>query len=183
MRSWKPIRTASILLMMLSACTMSPYSVITDYDKDAQFDRYQTYYWSDEFQNSKNENADPLFYNSLTKKRLKKAIEKELAGRGYTQDAHNPDLLVDARVIVEQTNERNTVYQPYYYGYYPYSVPANAERKAGSVVIDLIDKERRQLIWQGYAPEVVEMDTKDKQAEIRSAVAMIFAEYEHRGDS
>ncbi|RED96953.1 uncharacterized protein DUF4136 [Marinoscillum furvescens DSM 4134] len=172
------------LLLALSACTMSPYQVITDYDKDATFDHYQTYYWSDEFQNNQNESADPLFYNSLTKKRLKKAIQKELEGRGYVLDANDPDLLVDARVIVEQTNERSTIYQPYYYGYYPYSMPVNnAERKAGSVVIDLIDKERRQLIWQGYAPEVVEMDTKDKQAEIRSAVAMIFAEYEHRGDS
>ncbi|WP_421870946.1 DUF4136 domain-containing protein [Marinoscillum sp.] len=177
----------SVLLVIISLtftqCSVSRYSVITDYDRDADFSTYETYYWSDEFQSENNK--DPLFYNSLTKKRLKTAIESEMQGRGYVLDAFDPDLLINSRVLVEQKNtqQSNYSYSPYSWYYYP-AMPSNTstQSKQGGVIIELIDKDRRQLVWQGYAPEVLETDTREKQEEIRSAVAMIFSKYEHRNN-
>lgn len=176
----------SVLLVIISLtftqCSVSRYSVITDYDRDANFMNYQTYYWSDEFQSENNK--DPLFYNSLTKKRLKKAIDSEMEGRGYQLDSNNPDLLINSRVIVEQKNtQSNYTYSPYSWYYYP-AMPSNtsSQSRQGGVIIELIDKERKQLVWQGYAPEVLETDTKEKQEEIRAAVAMIFSKYEYRNN-
>lgn len=172
----------AITLLTISSCSISQYSVITDADQDADFNLYKSYYWSDEFQSD--QGKDPLFYNSLTKKRLKSAIESEMKGRGYVLDASKPDLLINSRVLVEEKSNQSTVaYAPYSFYYYPFSPNTTiSQRKQGGVIIELIDKKRRQLVWQGYAPDVLETNTKNKQEEIRKAVSMIFADYEHRAN-
>lgn len=182
MKTLKSIVYLALTSLTITSCVVSSYSVITDYDHDATFTNYKTYYWSDEFQGESNK--DPLFYNSLTKKRLKTAIESEMEGRGYVLDSTNPDLLINSRVIVEQKNStRNNYGGPYSWYYYPYTPSyTSSQSKQGGVIVELVDKDRRQLVWQGYAPEVLETNTKDKQEEIRAAVSMIFSKYEYRNN-
>jgi len=173
-------------ILILSSCAISN-TIVTDYDADADFSSYKTFYWSDEFQQSQHpEVENPMFYNTLNKKRLKRAITDEMKGRGYIIDESNPDLLVNARIVVEERN-RTTFSQnryPYYYGWYsPNTNTTTTSKKEGSVVIEFIDKEEKQLVWQGYAPEVLQLSTKDKSAQIRAAISEIFARYEHRADS
>lgn len=176
-----------ICISGLVGCTVSSTAVVTDYDRDASFNDYQTFYWSDDFYMEQNGNGgedEPLFYNTLIKKRLKKAIKSELEGRGYRLDESNPDLLVDSRVVVQQKNINRGVnypYYPYYYGWYN-SAGSTEQRKEGGVVVELIDKDRRQLVWQGFAPDVLREQTKDKQEEIREAISKIFAKYEYRAE-
>lgn len=183
MRRMEILLLITTLMLTISGCAVS-LSVLTDSDEDADFSDYRTYYWSDDFQRE-NGAEEPLFYNSLIQKRLKSAIAREMEARGYEQDAENPDLLVDSRVIVEQRNDLNTyAYSPYYYWwYYPGPYQTSSQRKEGGVIIELIDPERAQLVWQGYAPDVLRQEEKDKQQEIRDAVSMIFSKYDHRAGS
>lgn len=161
-----------------------PGSIVTDYDRDADFSRYRTFFWSDEFQvlNEDNESNEPLFYNSLIKKRLKNAIRQEMEGRGYSLSAENPDLLVNAQVVVEERGS-NQAAQPFFRGfYYPGAYAAAPARmdKEGDIVVELIDKDQRQLVWQGYAPGVLSTQTRKREEEIKDAVTLIFAEYGSR---
>ena len=171
----------SVLLLMGCSRTLT---VQTDYDREADFSQYRTFYWSDDFQNqNNNDNNEPLFYNTLVKKRLKQAIEKTLEGKGYTLSPDNPDLLVKAQVVVEQRSDNRNAYpyyNPFYFGYYGGFNGTTGSQKEGDVVIDLIDRERKQLIWQGYAPGVLETNTKDRQEELNDAVTMILSKYDHR---
>ena len=96
--------------------------------------------------------------------------------------SENPDLLVNAQVVVEERGS-NQNYQPIYRGfYYPgaYSVAPVRMDKEGDIVIELIDKNQRQLVWQGYAPGVLDTKTKRREEEIKDAVTLIFAEYGSR---
>ena len=163
-------------------------TVQTDYDREADFSEYQTFYWSDDFrsQNSDAQANEPLFYNTLVKKRLKQAIQRELEGKGYTLSADDPDLLVSSQVMVEERSSNRNAY-PYYPGFYYYygafnNVPTGSE-KEGDVVIDLIDRDQKQLVWQGYASGVLETDTDDRQQEIKDAVTLILSKYDHRAGS
>ena len=173
--------------MLLIKC--SPVlTVQTDYDREADFSEYRTFYWSDDFQNQNSEGSanEPLFYNTLVKKRLKQAIQRELEGKGYTISAEDPDLLVSSQVVVEErsTGGTNYPYSPFYFGYYGgFSNVATSSQKEGDVVINLIDRNQRQLVWQGYASGVLEMDTEDRQQEINDAVTMILSNYNHRAGS
>lgn len=181
----KRLNTIVAVLMVgifFGCASITKHSVVTDYDRDADFEKYKTFYWSDNFQIENGEKEeDPLFYNSLIKKRLKVAIEDELIAKGYKMDKQDPNLLVEARVTVEQKDVRTDSYpyKHFYYPYYGYYGSSSTQYKEGGVIVELIDKDRRQLVWQGYAPDVLQTNTKDKQEEIREAVSTIFAKYTH----
>lgn len=101
---------------------------------------------------------EPLFYNTLIKKRLKQAIQTQMEGRGYTLSSNDPDLLVNAQVVVQEKNANRGYYPyPYYYGYYHwgYNNMSSRDYKEGDIVVDLIDQSQRQLVWQGYASGVL----------------------------
>lgn len=180
----KSLRIIGLLIItaFLTKCTTTS-SVITDYDRETDFDQYTTFYWSDDFQleNGENGEEEPLFYNTLVKKRLKNAIQSEMEGRGYVLSSDDPDLLINSQVVVQEKNAYRNNY-PYYYGYYPFgynNIPVR-NYKEGDIVIGLIDKDQRQLVWQGYASGVLDTSTKDRDEEIRKAVSLIFAKYNHR---
>ncbi|WKN40964.1 DUF4136 domain-containing protein [Tunicatimonas pelagia] len=171
---------------LLVRCTTS-YSVLTDYDRDAEFADYTTFYWADEFQreHSKVDGEEPLFYNTLMKKRLKEAVQREMEGRGYTLSSENPDLLVNSQVMVENRISGSQNYNPGFYGSWWWmggsSFNSNIDQaKEGDVVIDLIDREKKQLVWQGYAPGVLEVEMKNREETLKNAVTLIFSEYGRR---
>jgi hypothetical protein len=173
-------------IFLLAGCTATS-SVITDYDREADFSQYRTFFWTDEFQvrndNENNEGArEPLFYNTLNKKRLKQAIQREMEARGYTLSSENPDLLVNAQVLVEERSTNQNYYPSrglYYWG--PVNpTPSSTNKKEGDIVIDLIDQNQHQLVWQGYATGVLDTQTKNREEEIRDAVTIIFANYGRR---
>ena len=183
---WYLIIGSIISSWLLMQC--SPVlSVQTDYDREADFSAYRTFYWSDDFQNQNSgNNNEPLFYNTLVKKRLKQAIQRVLEGKGYTLSSEVPDLLVSSQVVVEErsTARNNYPYYPFYFGYYGgFNNVTTSDQKEGDVVINLIDREKKQLVWQGYASGVLEMDTEDRQEEINEAVTVILSEYQHRAGS
>jgi len=167
------------ILCFIYACAPTPRQVIIDYDQDARFSEYKTFYWSDELLS---ESANqPLFYNSLVKKRIKEAVRSELEGRGYRLDENNPDLYVNAHMIVEEKTEYHSpTHSPYRY-YYPDNVRIH-NYKEGALVIDLIDRQMRQLVWQGYyTGQFVEAKTpEEKSRVIRDAVSLIFQKYQYR---
>jgi len=194
MKYLKYLAIAAIGFIFVGCATSS--TIITDYDHDVSFNQYKTYYWANEFARNSNNSKKPLFYNSLIQKRLKNAIQKQMKARGYTLNKQNPDLLVNANVLVKPNQNIKTTttsYSPfypgfggyfgYYYGYYgneqstSTSINTNIQ---GGLVIELIDRAKRQLVWQGYEPNVLHTDTKNKRKELNQAVSKIFAQYDNR---
>ncbi|MGB3586015.1 MAG: DUF4136 domain-containing protein [Tunicatimonas sp.] len=183
MKSIKVLGIIAISLLLVR-CTTS-YSVLTDYDRDAEFSDYTTFYWADEFQqeHSKIEGNEPLFYNTLIKKRLKEAIQREMEGRGYALSSERPDLLVNSQVVVENRISGSQNYNPGFYGWWVGGSSFNSnisQAKEGDVVIDLIDREQKQLVWQGYAPGVLEVNMDNREETLKNAVTLIFSEYGRR---
>ena len=182
----KAIKIAGIIAVsfLLVQCTAS-YSVLTDYDRDAEFENYTTFYWADEFQqeHSNVSSNEPLFYNTLVKKSLKEAVQREMEGRGYVLSSENPDLLVSPQIMVEERISGNQNYNPGFYGWWWGGSSFNnniSQDKEGDVVIDLIDREKKQLVWQGYAPSVLETEMKNREETLKNAVTLIFSEYGRR---
>jgi len=165
-------------ILILGGCASIPQGVSIDYDPEAEFKTYKTFYWSDEILQDKME--QPLFYNSLVKKRIKNAVEKEMTGRGYELMPFNPDLYINAHMIVEQKTEVQS--NPGAYRYYWQDNVRTINTKEGTLVIDIIDRDKKQLVWQGaYKGSILDAKKpEDKQRAIRDAVSVIFREYEYR---
>ncbi|WP_445731171.1 DUF4136 domain-containing protein [Mariniflexile sp.] len=192
MRTLKTMVACLLIGATAVSCSVSSSAIVTDFDQEAQFGTYKTFYWSDDFQMDSGREEEPLFFNTLIKKRLKAAIRPQMESRGYVMDANHPDLLVDSRIVVQTRNISSGNSYPYFpgyghgyghfgsygYGYYG-GYQSSEEHKEGGVVIELIDVAKRQLVWQGFAPDVLHANTTDKQKEIREAVAKIFAKYQH----
>tara|TARA_R110000868_G_C10957370_1_gene768197 strand:- start:2418 stop:3023 length:606 start_codon:yes stop_codon:yes gene_type:complete len=194
MKTLKILMVNLVIGITVASCSVSSSAIVTDYDRDVSFNNYKTFYWSDDFQMENRREEEPLFFNTLIKKRLNAAIQVQMQSKGYVMDKSNPDLLVDSRIVVQTKNVNYNSggypYFPYYghgygyghFGYYGYGYyggyQSSEEHKEGGVVIEIIDREKRQLVWQGFAPDVLHANTEDKQKEIREAVAKIFAKYQ-----
>ncbi len=183
MRAIKLLGIIGVSLLMVR-CTTS-YSVLTDYDRDAEFENYITFYWADEFQQEHSQSPadEPLFYNTLMKKRLKETVQREMEGRGYVLSRENPDLLVNPQVMVEERISGSQNFNPSFYGWWYGGPTMNSnisQDKEGDVVIDLIDRQKKQLVWQGYAPGVLETKMKNREETLKNAVTLIFSEYGRR---
>lgn len=173
MRSLKT--TAVLLLFVLVFTSCSTVKVATDYDREANFGQYQTYAFF-------KPGIDKAEISDLDKKRILRAIETEMQEKGLTK-SDNPDLLVS---IFTKTNKNVNIYNnnyaygygwgwhPWYWGAGPNTITSTTE---GTLYIDLIDAEQKELVWQGMGTAALAKDVERKQERINEIVEEILEKY------
>ena len=167
---------------LLTGCASTP-KVRSDYDRAADFSRYSTYGFV------ATAGADRRGYQSLATQALQAAVAREMEARGYRR-ADRPDLLVNYKGRLDEKADIESTPSPMYgrgWAYRGwYGAPAAAyggdvrtrRYKVGTLVIDVIDRERRQAVFQGSVESVVSKKMlEDRQAAIGQAVATIFTRY------
>ncbi|CAL65222.1 DUF4136 domain-containing protein [Christiangramia forsetii] len=173
----KFLRITPVLLLfavVLTSC--SSVKVASDYDREADFNKYGTYAFF-------KPGIDKAEISDLDKKRILRAIETEMQKNGFTK-SENPDLLVS---IFTKTNENINIYQnnyPYYgygWGWNPWywgsgfnTVNRTSE---GTLYIDLIDSEGKELVWQGMGTAALASEVNKKQERINEIVGKIMEKY------
>lgn len=149
----------------LSGCSNYQYYAIQS-DK-ASFSKYRTFAWLPA--------ADSLHYNDVADEKIKDEITAGLEKRGLLLRTGRPDLLVRYHIqiknrvriynnptyiygpaVVYRGVARNRSGRPFYYHYaapFPVYLGNNIEKvpyKEGTLIIDLIDRAKHQVIWRGY---------------------------------
>ncbi len=167
----------SIAVLSLQACkTVEVYS---DFDPNAKFDSYSN------FMVLKSLKSVPLKENS--KQWLHAAINEQMSSRGYTE-TKDPDLLV--KVKVKTSTKETTSLQrnnDFYWGstYYPYGWGINTgidrvnyeTHTEGTIIIDVIDRESKELIWQGRASGAAKSSKGLNEASVHKIISKIFSTY------
>ncbi|MFN6087871.1 MAG: DUF4136 domain-containing protein [Cyclobacteriaceae bacterium] len=166
---------ASFLLFEVNCSNQ--ISVRSDYDRDVNLVIYKTYAWLPEKEiESKN---NPLLYNELTDKRIRKAVELQFQAKGIPFDEENPDFRVHYHIIVE--NRSSVSPAPYGYYYSPYWTRSQMyvyQYQEGTLIIDLMDAKNNKLIWRGWATEVLNnRNLQLTEKEITEAVYEILKEF------
>jgi hypothetical protein len=149
--------------------------VNVDYDQDVDFARYKTYRWIPLRPQVK---PHRLIDHTLLEKRIKKAVDAELAGKGYELAAgEKSDVLVAFHIGAENKVDVNT----YGYRYGPrgrrWGRHVEVHRyKEGTLILDIVDPKMEQLVWRGCAVDAVHrpQDLDDKLFE---AVEKIMAKF------
>ena len=158
-----------LLIFVLSSC--SSVRVVSDYDSVTDFSKYQTFAFY-------KPGIDKAKISDLDKKRIMRQIEANLKAKGMTI-SKNPDLLVS---LFTKERERIDVYNNNYYGY-GYgawygggtSVTSTPE---GTLYIDLIDRSKNELVWQGIGKgDLIISSVEKKEARIKEIVTKILAQY------
>jgi len=162
---------ASILLW--SACSNYRYYSIGG--KNANLSKYHFFAWLPPIDTTTNAG-----YNDLADQSIRDEATAQLEKRGLVLNARRPDLLVRYAIMFKDRVRYYDEPQYTYIGggfyprisrfgniYYHYSQPfpvyvgSEIERvpyKQGTVMIDLIDRNTRHVVWRGYA--VGEMDSQ-----------------------
>ena len=176
--------TTAIVLLWLTGC--SSLSVYYDYNQQVDFTKYKTYDWLPF--------PPDMEIDELNRTRFITAVENNLAGKGITQNPSKPDFVIATHFGKENKVDINSwgySYAPnsYYSGYgyrYPgrygyaggYPAPGGVsvyEYEQGTLILDFVDTETKQLIWRATAVEIISpASTPEKQTQkINNAVKEI----------
>ncbi len=177
------------LLLFVSGC--QPFSVNTQADPYADFSSYQRFDWLQE-------KTDKTIEKTLLEQQLKFSLERELQSKGVVRDPQQADFLISFYATQEQKSAERTIENVHYWGgrsrysLYDYPLPLDTavdkwrypperrnnvtrssetvtvDYKKGSLVIDFVDAETKQLIWQATVQGVV--DERDPVGQLDKAV-------------
>ncbi len=147
----------SALLIICGAC--STLSVNTDYNPAYDFTKLKTYAWLD---SGKAPGSDARINNDLVRDRVRAAVERILAARGYLKTS---PAAADFRVSwlggIEKKLQVNSI--DHFYSSYGYGALARdpfrggramhtmttREYEVGTLIIDILDPADHKLIWRG----------------------------------
>ena len=173
MRSLKTTVVLLVFTLVLTSC--NSVKVAADYDREIEFGQYDTFAFY-------KPGIDKADVSDLDKKRILRAIENELQEKGL-ELSDNPDLLVS---IFTKTDKNVNIYNnnmaygygwgwnPWYWGAGYDRVSTNTE---GTLYVDLIDAEAKELVWQGMGTAVLADDVDRKQKRINKIVEEILEKY------
>ncbi len=194
MKTLKLFMLPVVALVFLSSC--NSVRVLSDYDQKANFGEYKSYAFY-------KTGIDRAEISDLDKKRILRAIETEMASRGFVK-SDTPDLLIN---IFTKEQERVDIYNNNFgwggmggwggwggwgwggWGWGPglgwgwgggNMVSTSTE---GSLYIDLIDTKTKQLVWQGKGEGTL-ANTKNiqrKEQRIKEFVSQILEQYPPSG--
>lgn len=180
----KALRLLPLLGAVLLLASCSTVRVASDYDKDTNFSDYKTFAFY-------KPGIDKAEISDLDKKRVLRAVEEQMLAKGFTKSS-NPAVLVS---IFTKAKERVDVYQNnfgfnggwgwgggFWGGPWGWNNGFNSNTVSrttqGTLYIDLIDANKKQLIWQGQgtAP-LVSGDVNKREERINLIVQEIMEVY------
>ena len=175
--------TLAVAAITLTGCASGP-DIRADYDKSADFGKYRTYGFVSQA------GTDAADFRSLSTQMLQNAAAREMEQRGYKR-AENPDLVINFTGKLEEKVDVESTPAPYYgptwgyRGWYgaPYGGWGGTEvttrrYNVGTLIMDVVDREKRQVVFQGGISGVVTKEMQqNREASINRAVENIFSKY------
>lgn len=177
------LKTIPLLALLIMATSCSSIRVATDYDKKATFETYKTFAF---FKTG----IDKAEISDLDKRRILHAIESELLAKGFTK-SETPDLLIS---LFTKSQQRVDVYNNAWgmgawgwglgwgWGWGPgwgwgWNQPNTTVSTQGVLYIDLIDANKKELIWQGIGTGFLSRNMNKKEDRIKEFVSKIMEKY------
>ncbi|MCK4775028.1 MAG: DUF4136 domain-containing protein [Candidatus Krumholzibacteria bacterium] len=164
---------------LLAGCGSS-IELSNDFDQQVNFQQVYTYQWAE----SNNQGGD------LLAKRIKNAVNDQLAQNGMTETTTSPDVYVMYHIGTKDKVDVSSYGYSYggygrYGGAYggPYSAGGGGistyNYTEGTLIIDMYEAENKQLVWRGSGTDVIEDNPTPQQLteNVNKAVAAIMSQY------
>jgi Domain of unknown function (DUF4136) len=178
----KALLLGSVLVMV--GCASQP-RISSQARPNVDFSAYKSYGWVTPLA------TDKAGYSTIITSHFKAAVQAQMAARGYSYDASNPDLLVNFFSNVEtrtETRSSSSMSMGYfgYRGGYGYGMGfpiygggvESRNYKVGTVSIDVVDAKRKELIWEGALEGTLSSKAmQNPGGAIQSAVVQVFTKF------
>jgi len=174
----KSIKLLSLIFITAVMSSCSSVRVASDYDDNAVFTGYKTYAFF-------KEGVDKADISDLDKKRIMRAVDEEFTRKGFTK-SEKPDLLVNIFTKSRKEVDVNQFYNGWGYGWgwgwgpgwgWGGNYTSVSTSTEGTLYIDLIDANKKELVWQGVGTGLLTMDRNEKQERINEFVAKKLAQF------
>jgi Domain of unknown function (DUF4136) len=171
----KALMAAAALVLLAPALALAQKTSF-DFDKTADFSRYKSYTLKDG-----TKVGQPLIDN-----RIVAAMEEQLKAKGLSRNDSAPDIVVVYHVAFDKQKDITTFSSGGYGGYgYGWGggwgttdVRVN-EILVGTLVIDIADSTKKEVVWRGMGVKEVDTQAKAEKRDknITSAVTKIFKNF------
>jgi hypothetical protein len=162
MRILRTLITVAAAIPVL-ACSSS--RIQTDFDHQADFSSFSTFSWYQAKQNGGPTEGPSQIIDG----RIRRAIAENLVANGFSQAATGEsDLLVTYYTSLNSQMQFRTTgwgyghgwgWGPYWgvgYGFWPgWTTTTVHNYHEGTIIIDIIDREKNQLVWRGVTTRVL----------------------------
>lgn len=147
-------------------CSTSAVSVTTDFDPTVNFSQIKTYDWIPM--------PDSVRARPEMDAKIREVVRSQLEGKGVTQVSSDPDVLLVYRGGLQDVQFVMDGQGWSWWGGWGGDVSVR-EFKQGELIIDMLDSNRNQFIWEGKAQ--AQGDEEPTVTVVGSAVAKMFSEY------
>jgi hypothetical protein len=169
MKIHKAIMLSGAMIMLMTGASVAQ-QVKTDYDRQANFNQYKTYSWS----NVKTKN--PLLVD-----RIKNAVNSTMAAKGLKEVDSGGDISINAMEITSNQQTLNTFYDGGFgrwrWGGFGNATTTTETYKVGTLVVDLFDTQSKALIWRGSASDTISNSSDKNITNLNKGVAKMFKHF------
>jgi hypothetical protein len=148
-------RVVFTIALVFGAVACANWTLKTDYNRMADFSQYRTYAWLPPPPSA----SEARYVNTLVDQRIKQEVAARLAQKGIYEDrTGHPDFLIAYHVATEQKVDVTNwgYYIGPWWGWYGGPGVDVYSYTEGSLVIDFIDAQTRNVFWRGYAARPIE---------------------------
>lgn len=155
--------------LLVTAIAAFAVEITTDFDHHVDFSRFRTYSWA------KVDTPDPLWND-----RVKEAVDRELAAKGWSQVPSGGDVSI---VAVGTTREKPTLetfydgFDGWRWGGFGMATTVVKHYTVGTLVIDMFDTSNKELIWRGSASDLLTGKPEKDEKKIEKAVNKMFEHF------
>ena len=168
-----------------------------NYDRGANFSSYKTYQWVEvPIAPPKFDAGDGPFGDirgrvsddQLIRRDIVRAVDEQLAQKGLTKVETNGDLVVTYHAAIREEKSMNLFGSGWRgggTGWWDGSVQGQTSTvPVGTLVVDVYDSARKQLIWRGDASKTIDLkkDPDKNYKNLQKAMAKLFKNYPPQTD-
>lgn len=168
------ITTLVVFFLLLTGC--ASMRVLVNYDKTADFEAYQTYFAQKPQLKGKTQKRR---HQNLFNKNVEIEIKRIMESKGYRQatSAKEADLVMH---FYTQVKNRRDYVPPSYrvgrWGRHWVARPGHVVHyKEGTLGIDLVDRRKKELVWQGVGNGV--LDRNNPSQNLIEAVEEVLSQF------
>ena len=158
----------ALLGALLAGC--SGIKVRSDYDPTADFSTLRTYAW---LPTPRAKTGDPRIDDPLINARIERAIDRAVAAKGFARvETEQADFHVTFYIGIDRKLDVTTMPRSYGYygrwgGFYGGTTTYVDQYDVGTLLIDVIDRGRNELVWRGVGETRLRQSRTPQESEQR----------------
>jgi len=180
------VRAVLALATVLPFLACSSSTIQIDYDHQADFSNYSTFSWYLE----EKDGGPTEGPSQIVDGRIRRAIAENLGAKDFSQaSSGKSDLSVTYYTSLSSQMQFHTTgwgygggrgwgpYWGYGYGFWPgWTTTTIHTYSEGTIIIDIIDREKNQLVWRGVTTRVLGKKSHSDE-KIDQAMSRVFADF------